>query len=173
MGGGIILDGKLWRGADGSAGEIGHTTVEPFSGPQCKCGNRGCLEVFASATAIVRMAKEDFDKYPNSTLNLEGLTALNVYEAGIRGDQLSIEVFKKAGRYLGVGLANLITVLGPEVIVIGGGGANGWKLLVDDMMEQIYLRVFPSHGENVKVVTAECGDNAGLVGAARLAFDMQ
>jgi len=171
VGGGIILDGKLWRGADGSAGEIGHTTVEPFSGPPCKCGNRGCLEVFASATAMVRMAKEDFGKYPNTRLRLDGLTALDVYNAGMAGDELSIQVFKKAGRYLGVGLANLITLLGPEVIVIGGGGANGWKLLVDDIMEQIHLRV-PSHGENVKVVTAECGDNAGLVGAAKLAFDL-
>jgi glucokinase len=172
VGGGIVLDGKLWRGADGSAGEIGHTTVEPFSGPTCKCGNRGCLEVFASATAIVRMAKENFSKYPNSQLRLEGLTALDVYNAGIAGDELSIKVFKTAGRYLGVGLSNLITLLGPEVIVIGGGGANGWQLFVDDMMEQIHLRVFPSHGKNLKVVTAECGDNAGLVGAAKLAFDM-
>jgi glucokinase len=172
VGGGIILDGKLWRGADGSAGEIGHTTVEPFSGPTCKCGNRGCLEVFASATAMVRMAKEDFSKYPNTRLRLEGLTALDIYNAGMAGDELSIQVFKKAGRYLGVGLANLITLLGPEVIVIGGGGANGWSLLVDDIMEQIQLRVFPSRGENVKVVTAECGDNAGLVGAAKLAFDL-
>ena len=173
VGGGIILDGKLWRGADGSAGEIGHTTVEPFSGPPCKCGNRGCLEVFASATAMVRMAKEDFSKYPNTRLRLDGLTALDVYNAGMAGDELSIQVFKKAGRYLGVGLANLITLLGPEVIVIGGGGANGWQLLVNDIMEQIHLRVFPSHGKNVKVVTAECGDNAGLVGAAKLAFDME
>ncbi|PWT90962.1 MAG: ROK family protein [Blastocatellia bacterium] len=173
VGGGIVLDGKLWRGADGSAGEIGHTTVEPFSGPPCKCGNHGCLEVFASATAIVRMAKEDFDKYPHSTLGLDGLTALKVYNAGIAGDKLSIDVFKRAGRYLGVGLANIITLLGPEVIVIGGGAANGWSLFEEEMMEQIEGRVFPSRGKNVKIVTAECGDNAGLVGAAKLAFDMQ
>ncbi len=173
VGGGIILDGKLWRGSDGSAGEIGHTTVEPFSGPPCKCGNRGCLEIFASATAIARMAKEDFSKYPGSKLKLDGLTALDVYEAGMDGDQLSIEVFRKAGRYLGVALANLITLLGPEVIVIGGGGANGWQLFADDMMEQVQLRVFSSRGKNVKIVSAQCGDNAGLVGAARLAFDMQ
>ena len=173
VGGGIILDGKLWRGDDGSAGEIGHTTVEPFLGPPCKCGNRGCLEVFASATAIVRMAEEGLDEFPNTRLKAEGLTALKVYEAGMAGDELSISVFKTAGRYLGVGLANLITLLGPEVIVIGGGGSNGWKLFADEMMEQIRLRVFPSHGKNVKIVTAECGDNAGLVGAARLAFDIQ
>jgi len=173
VGGGIILDGKLWRGADGSAGEIGHTTVEPFSGPLCKCGNYGCLEMYASATAIARMAKESLSKHPESQLGSSGFTALDVYEAGMAGDKLSIEVFKTAGRYLGVALANLITLLGPEVIVIGGGGANGWQLFAPDMMEQIELRVFPSKGANVKVVTAQCGDNAGLVGAAKLAFDIQ
>ena len=81
VGGGVILDGKLWRGSHGSAGEIGHTTVDPFSGLKCKCG-LGCLELFASATAIVRMTRENLSLFPESTLKSEELTAAKVYEAG-------------------------------------------------------------------------------------------
>ena len=87
VGGGVVLDGKLWRGAHGAAGEIGHTTVDPFGGLKCKCGNTGCLELFASATAIVRMARESLSRFPKTTLTAEGLTAQKVYEAGISGDE--------------------------------------------------------------------------------------
>jgi len=171
VGGGIILDGKLWRGTDGSAGEIGHTTVEPFGGPPCKCGNTGCLEMFASATAIVRMTKEALSNYPASILHNQCVTAAKVFDAGQQGDELAIEVFRTMGRYLGVGLANLINVLGPEVIVIGGGVADGWNLFEADVREQIQNRAFPSLAQHVKIKPAECGDNAGLLGAAKLAFD--
>jgi glucokinase len=170
VGGGIILDGKLWRGTDGSAGEIGHSTVEPFGGPKCKCGNTGCLEMFASATAIVRMTREALDSSVESSLTKENLTAKIIYEAGREGDKLAIEIFQRMGRYLGVGLANLINILGPEVIVIGGGVADGWDLFEAEMREQIRQRAFPS-SQHVKIKKAECGDNAGLLGAARLAFD--
>ena len=171
VGGGIILDGKLWRGTDGSAGEIGHTTVDPFGGPPCKCGNTGCLEMFASATAIVRMTKELLPHYPNSVLHNQCVTAAKVYDAGQQGDELATEAFRTMGRYLGVGLANLINILGPEVIVIGGGVADGWTLFEADMHEQIRQRAFPSLVKHVKIKPAECGDNAGLLGAAKLAFD--
>ena len=116
VGGGIILDGKLWRGVDGAAAEIGHMCVDPFGGVACTCGSRGCLEVFASATAIVRMTREARPRYPNSLLhNIEELTAKKVYEAGIAGDELAIEVFRRMGVYLGIGLASLINVLNPEI----------------------------------------------------------
>jgi glucokinase len=171
VGGGIILDGKLWRGSDGSAGEIGHTTVDPFGGPQCKCGNTGCLEMFASATAIVRMTRAGLNRFPKSMLQDQCLTAEKVYNAGKTGDELALEVFKSVGEYLGVAAANLINILGPEVIVIGGGVANAWDLFENHMREQIRMRAFPSLSQHVKIKPAECGDNAGLLGAARLAFD--
>src|SRR5215208_2153880 len=126
VGGGVILDGRLWRGAHGSAGEIGHTTVDPFSGLKCKCGNTGCLELFASATAIVRMTREELSSFPQSVLYGDELTAVRVYEAGVAGDELALAVFKRLGIYLGVGLANLINLIDPEVIVISGGVVNGW-----------------------------------------------
>jgi glucokinase len=171
VGGGIILDGKLWRGSDGSAGEFGHTTVNPFGGLKCKCGNEGCLELFASATAIVRMVEEDLPHFPQSLLKGEKLTAERVYNAGRQGDELAIAVFERVGRYLGVGLVNIINLLNPEIIVIGGGVVNGWNLFANAMRQQVADRVFRSQVNRVKIVPAECGDNAGLLGAARLAFD--
>ena len=171
VGGGIILDGKLWRGVDGSAGEIGHIGVDPFAGVPCTCGSRGCLEVYASATAIVRMTREARPRYPASTLhNTEDLTSEKVYKAGRDGDELAIEVFRRMGVYLGIGLASLINILNPEIVVIGGGLANGWDLFAKHMQQQVIERAFPIPARRVKIVRAECGDDAGLLGAARLAF---
>ncbi len=171
VGGGIILDGRLWRGADGSAGEIGHIGVEPFANVPCNCGSRGCLEVYASATAIVRMTHEAKPRFPNSLLqNIENLTSQEIYQAGKEGDELALEVFRQMGMYLGAGLASLITVLNPEIIVLGGGLANGWQLFEKQMRRQIMESVFPGEARRVKIVRAQCGDDAGLLGAAWLAF---
>jgi glucokinase len=169
VGGGVILDGKLWRGSHGSAGEIGHTTVDPFSGLKCKCGNTGCLELFASATAIVRMTRENLSLFPESTLKSEGLTAAKVYEAGRNGDELALAVFQRFGMYLGIGLANLINLIDPQIIVISGGAVNGWDLFAPEMYRQVEERAFRTTAQQVKIARAECGDNAGLLGAARLA----
>jgi glucokinase len=171
VGGGIILDGKPWRGVDGSAAEIGHIGVDPFAGVPCMCGSRGCLEVYASATAIVRMTREARPRYPNSILhNTEDLTSKKVYEAGKEGDELAIEVFRRMGVYLGIGLASLINVLNPEIVVIGGGLSNGWDLFEKHMHQQVLERAFPIPARRVKIVRAQCGDDAGLLGAAKLAF---
>jgi glucokinase len=171
VGGGVILDGELWRGAHGSAGEIGHTTVDPFAGLKCKCGNTGCLELFASATAIVRMTREKLAEFPQSSLQTEGLTAEQVYDAGRKGDELALVVFKRFGTYLGIGLANLINIIDPEIIVIAGGAVNGWDLFAQDMQREVEERAVRATAQQVKIAPAECGDNAGLLGAARLAFD--
>ncbi len=171
VGGGVVLGGKLWRGAHGSAGEIGHTTVDPFSGLKCKCGNTGCLELFASATAIVRMARESLSQFPQATLNADDLTAEKVYDAGRNGDELALAVFKRAGKHLGIGLANLMSLIDPEIIVINGGVVNGWDLFAAEMYREVSERAFQATAQQVKIARAECGDNAGLLGAARLAFD--
>jgi glucokinase len=172
VGGGIILDGKLWRGVDGAAAEIGHMCVDPFGGVACGCGSRGCLEVYASATAIVRMTREATTRHPNSTLrSLDPLTSEMIFTAGLQGDELALEVFRRMGVYLGIGIANLINILNPEVIVIGGGVVNGWDLFEKSMHQQVAERAFPLLAARVKIVRAECGDDAGLLGAARLAFD--
>jgi glucokinase len=171
VGGGIILDGKLWRGVDGSAAEIGHMCVDPFGGVACTCGSRGCLEVFASATAIVRMAREASPRYPDSVLQgNDDLTAEMIFEAGQQGDELALEIFRRMGVYLGIGLASLINILNPEMIVIGGGVVNGWDLFEKHMHQQVEERAFPLLAARVKIVRAKCGDDAGLLGAARLAW---
>lgn len=170
VGGGVILEGELWRGAHGSAGEIGHTTVDPFSGLKCKCGNVGCLELFASATAIVRMTREHLPQFPQSVLKSEDLDAEKVYYAGREGDELALSVFKKFGVYLGIGLANLINIIDPEVIVVAGGVVNGWDLFAPHMQHEVNERAVRVTAQQVRIAAAECGDNAGLLGAARLAF---
>jgi glucokinase len=171
VGGGIILDGKLWRGVDGAAAEIGHMCVDPFGGVACTCGSRGCLEVFASATAIVRMTREASPRYPDSILQgREDRTAEMIFDAGKAGDELALEIFRRMGVYLGIGLANLINILNPEMIVIGGGVVNGWDLFEKEMHQQVEERAFPSLAARVKIVRAKCGDDAGLLGAARLAL---
>lgn len=171
VGGGIILDGKLWRGVDGSAAEIGHIGVDPFAGVPCTCGSRGCLEVYASATAIVRMTREARPRYPNSILHTsETLTSEKIYEAGLEGDELALEVFRQMGVYLGIGLASLVNLLNPEIIVIGGGVSDGWELFQKHMHQQVMERAFPVAAGRVKITRAERGDDAGLLGAARLAF---
>ncbi len=170
VGGGVILDGKLWRGSHGSGGEIGHTTVDPFSGLKCKCGNTGCLELFASATAIVRMTREMLSSFPETSLKSDELTAEKVYDAGQKGDELALAVFKRFGMYLGIGLANLINLIDPQVIVLTGGVVNGWDLFACEMYRQVEERAFRVTAKQVKIAKAECGDNAGLLGAARLAL---
>jgi len=166
VGGGIILDGKLWRGVDGSAGEIGHTSIEPHGGVICGCGSEGCLEVYASATALVRMLKET-----NSKLrDVEDLTAEKIFKAATDGDPVAVKTFRQMGEYLGIGLAILVNILNPEMIVIGGGVANAWQLFGEQAIQEMRSRAFPLPGSRVMVKPAECGDNAGLLGAARLAF---
>ncbi len=171
IGGGIIIEGRVLRGTDGTAGEIGHICVEPFGVP-CGCGSHGCLEQYASATAIVRLAREIENLYPNSDLpEKPQLSALKIYEAGKQGDELALEIFRRQGFYLGIALAGLINILNPEVIVIGGGAAAGWDLFIQPTIEQIRKRAYREPAKRAELVLAKCGDDAGILGAARLTFE--
>jgi glucokinase len=170
VGGGIILNGSTLRGPDWSAGEIGHICVEPL-GPPCGCGSNGCVEQYSSATAIVRMAREIMGNYPASELRGKPeLSAFDVYEAGKSGDELAGEVFRLMGQYLGIALAGLINVLNPEVIVIGGGVAAGWDLFIGHVRDEIEKRAYCEPAKRAKLVRALLGDDAGILGAARVAF---
>ena len=172
VGGGIVLEGKVWRGVNGSAAEIGHMCVDPFSDAVCGCGGRGCLEAFSSATAVVRMAHGALPKYPDSILHSRGdFTSEDVYRAGKAGDKLALEVFQRMGDYLGVGLINLITILNPELIVIVGGLVDAWELFANAMNQRVAERDFPLPALRLPIVRGQCGDDAGLLGAARLGFD--
>lgn len=170
VGGGIILNDKILRGADGTAGEIGHICVEPWGAP-CGCGSRGCLEQYSSATAIVRLARELGNQYPKSSLHKQmSFTSLDIYHAGQAGDDLALEVFRQMGFYLGVALADLVNVLNPEAIVIGGGASAGWDLFAHHVREQIDFRAFREPAQRARLVRADLGDDAGILGAAFTAF---
>lgn len=169
VGGGIVIDGKLLRGVDGTAGEIGHIAVEPQGHP-CGCGSVGCVEQYSSAMAIRRIAGELLVKYPASVLSGdEDLSPLKVYRAGVEGDELSIEVFRIFGNYLGIALGGLVNVLNPEAIVIGGGVSAGWDLFIDHLRDEILRRAFQHPAERVRLMRSELGDDAGIIGAAFLA----
>jgi glucokinase len=167
VGGGIILNGKVFHGVDGTAGEVGHICVEP-EGPLCGCGSHGCVEQFASATAIVRQAKERLPETQSSPLNvLQDFTAEDVYNAAKDGDKISKEVFEIAGYYLGIALAGLVNVLNPDVIFIAGGASSAWEMFIGPTLEQVEKRAFQRPAERVKIVRGQLGDDAGILGAAK------
>jgi len=174
VGSGIILDGKLWRGTDGTGGEIGHTSVVPIGGVKCKCGGVGCLEVYASATAIVRMTREGLPDHPESILQTTAeadLSAKEVARAANQADALALEVFRKMGIYLGIAMANVVNIFNPEMIVVGGGVSASFDLFAPYARDEILKRAFPVPARRCRVVRAECGDDAGLLGAAWLALN--
>ncbi len=171
IGGGIFIDGKIYRGADGTAGEIGHICVEPFGAP-CGCGSRGCVEQYASASAMVRIAGELKSRFPESQLTkTTQLSASEIYESAKNGDNLALEVFRLQGFYLGILLAGLINIFNPEAFVFGGGAASGWDLFISHAQEQIRQRAYREPAERAKLFRAELGDDAGILGAARVALD--
>lgn len=174
VGSGIILDGELWRGIDGTAGEIGHTSVAPFGSVRCKCGNIGCLEVCASATAIVRMTREGLPTHEESSLHSipdHELSSEKIARAAIDGDELALSIFHKMGTYLGIAIANVVNTLNPEVIVIGGGVSSSFDLFVHQTRAEVLRRAFPVPAQRCQIIRAECGDDAGLLGAAWLAIE--
>jgi len=175
IGGGIILNGKLVHGADGMAGELGHITVVP-DGPRCKCGNDGCLEALASATAIIREATKALAEYPPGETRgrwNEGektVTAEMVYRSAKAGNPMCRDIYYVMGKYLGIGIASLINIFNPEMVVIGGGVSCAWELFTPSMKAEIEKRAFKIPAQRARIVPAACGDDAGLLGAAYLAL---
>ncbi len=160
IGGGIIINNEPLRGPDGIGGEIGHMTVEPDGRP-CKCGSIGCIEEYASATAITRMAVEQ---------GLNAANAREVYEAWQTGDERAEKVFAAMGRYLGITLAGLANTLNPEMFVICGGVAAGWDAFSHHTTAEIEKRAYPAAARRASITRCQLGDNAGIIGAARSAF---
>lgn len=169
VGGGIILDGKIWHGADGMAGEVGHMTILP-EGRKCGCGNRGCLEMYASSRGIV-MSYREIRTREGATEVPEGITSEIIYNAAREGERSALTVMELMGRSLGIGIANLINIFNPEMVVIGGGVREAWPLFIDAARREILQRAFAYPAERTKLVPSELGDDAGMVGAAAVAFD--
>ena len=171
IGGGIILEGKIWHGLKDSAGEIGHMTVCP-DGPLCGCGNRGCLEAMASGTSIARRAREAIAAGRQTGLSeIPALTSADVVRLAQAGDVVAREVWDSAVTYLGIGVAAVITILAPERIVIGGGVTRAGDFLFDSLREHVRQRVKLVPVEFVPILPAALGPDGGILGAAAVALD--
>jgi glucokinase len=175
IGGGFVLDDRLYHGATGAAAEVGHMTILP-QGPLCGCGNRGCLEALASGSAIAREARERVDRrVPTLIADLaqadsDSISAKMVAEAADLGDADANEILNQAMIYLGVGMANLVNLFNPRVLVIGGGLTKMGPRLFEPVRRIVDLRAFPAAASAVEIKQAELGENVGLLGAAAVAM---
>lgn len=168
VGGGIIVNGKILNGAVGGAGEIGHIHIEDNESEQCGCKNRGCLEQYASATGIVRLAKRRLEKDASPSILREGeLTAKAVFDAVKAGDVVAVEIAQRFGEYLGKGLAAVADVVNPEVFVIGGGVSKAGEILLSYIEPEFQKYVFPAC-RGARFTLATLGNDAGIYGAAGL-----
>lgn len=194
VGGGLVLRGSIWHGMNGMAGEFGHTNVEPEGHP-CKCGNRGCLEQYASATAVVRMANEAIAANPASGLARAAhedveFSSKSIYNLAIQGDEEARKVFRRVGRALGIVLSGMVNSLNLPIYVIGGGVSSAWEAFSPTIFEELRWRsmvyaatappdplaanrgasalVEPGKGRKTIITRALLGSDAGLYGAARL-----
>ena len=155
IGSGIVVDGRLFEGAGGTAGEIGHTTIDD-EGDICRCGNRGCLETLAGAPAIAELVSRSLG---------EKLEPDDVIRRAVEGDAGCRRALADAGRHIGVAVANLCNLVNPERIVVGGSVGQAGALLLDPLMESVSLRAIPSAAEDVEIVPGELGERAELLGA--------
>jgi glucokinase len=176
IGGGVISGGQLLLGARGVAAEVGHMVLEA-DGPTCVCGGRGCLEALASGTAIAREARLRLQAGQTSAmLALAGgdpqrLTARLIGEAAQSGDPLALDLFQRAGFYIGLGLVNLLNLFNPAIIVVGGGVSQVGELLFEPMRQTVRARIDRLYWEECPIVPAALGDDAGLWGALAMVTD--
>ncbi|MCX6112212.1 MAG: ROK family protein [Proteobacteria bacterium] len=173
VGGGIIIDNKIYRGSHGVAGELGHITIVA-EGALCGCGNHGCLEAYASANAAARTAKERLRKEEViSTLrekDINKITAHDIFLHAEAGDIFSKNILFESGKYLGMGIATFANIFDPDIIIIGGGFSDAEKYLLPAAIDEAYKRAFKHVMDKMKIKKAKLGNNAGMIGAARLFF---
>ena len=172
VGGGIIVDGKVVAGFDGAGGEIGHITVNAHEKEQCNCGQYGCLEQYASATGVVRVAKRTLEKTSEDTAlrNHADLTAKDVFDEAKAGDKVALEVVDEVCGILGAALSNIACVVNPEVIVIGGGVSKAGDILTDAVKKHFVATSFHACA-NTKFVLAGLGNDAGMYGCVEMLLD--
>lgn len=174
VGGGVILDGKIFHGPLNGGVELGHMVIKA-GGEQCTCGRRGCLEAYASATALLRMAKQAAGENPSSIMNrmcgnrLENMDGVIPFEAAAKGDETAKKVIEEYEDNLATGIVNVINIFRPEVIILGGGVAAQKENLTIPLEEKVRDFCFGgSHGEIARIVTSDLGNDAGIIGAAAL-----
>jgi glucokinase len=171
IGGGIVLDGKVFHGISDVAGEVGHMTIDS-TGRRCNCGNYGCLEAYASGPAIAARAVEGLQSGEPSLLpsmvrgELSQITAATVYEAIVAGDEYAKEVMRDTAKFLGTGIANLINILNPGMVVISGGVTRAGDRLLEPLKKEVRRRAFSHAAENCQIVASSLGGMVGVIGAA-------
>ncbi|WP_317856171.1 ROK family glucokinase [Chakrabartyella piscis] len=171
IGGGVVFDGTIHVGSTGVAGEIGHCTVDPYETAPCSCGKYGCLEQYASATGMVRVAKRFLaeEDMPSVLRDKENLTAKDLWDGVTAGDPLSLMIGKHVSRLLGITIANACYVVDPDLVVIGGGVSAAGEVLLDMVIAEYKPQVFP-HSRGKKFALAKLRNEAGIYGAAALVF---
>jgi len=175
IGGGIVIDGKLWHGFRDSAAEIGHVTID-YDGRKCACGNIGCLEAYASAASTVRRFIEAVRSGKSSNLERmvqerpEGVTSKMIYEEALKGDGLCRKIMEETGFYLGVGIVSVLHFLNPEMVVLTGGLTGAGSMLMDPVKRVVSERALPRFREDLQIVFARLGEDAGFIGAAGCAL---
>ncbi len=173
IGGGIIIADQLYHGASGSAGEIGHMTID-IDGPRCPCGNTGCWETLASGTALTREAVKRIEAGASTTIlkfaegDPEKVSAQSVFLAAQDGDQLAEELILRTGYYLGVGLVNLVNIFNPQLILIGGGLSRMGPLLIEPATKVVRERAYELPARAVRIELARLGADAGALGAVAM-----
>lgn len=174
IGGAIIIDGKLWTGASGFAGEVGHITIDT-EGSECECGNTGCLETVASAPNIVRRANERLNRDSTSSLSKlamnKDFTADDMAREAKEGDDFSLMMIERTGKYIGTGVASVINLLNIERIVLGGGVMQAGDLILNPIIQEAKRRAFQPCFEATQILAASLGEDAATIGAAMLARD--
>lgn len=166
IGGGIVIEDRLWRGANNVAAEIGHMVIQT-DGPLCKCGNRGCIEVYASATGMVRRFQELLKGgTPSALKGCHEITAKRINDAALQGDKASLDIIEETGRYLGIAIVNIMHIINPEMIVLAGGMIGSGELLMNPLREVTTQRAFEASYKDTKIVFSQLGNDAGIIGAA-------
>jgi glucokinase len=173
VGGGIIIDGKIYAGSNFAGAEIGHTVIE-VDGAQCSCGRKGCFEAYSSATGLIRMSKEAMEQFPDSIMNKMAeekgkVTARTSFDAMRAGDKPAKDVVDKYIKYLAAGITNTINIFQPDVLCIGGGVCNEGDPLLLPVKELVKKEVYTRNSpKNCEIVIAKLGNDAGIIGAAFL-----
>ena len=173
IGSGIIINGRVWNGAHGVGSELGHSILE-LDGEPCTCGNHGCVERYCSATAIIRMGKEQLQRHPESTMmemcqgDLKNLNARIVIDAARDGDAAAVKVYRRFIRALGQTIANIVNILDPEMVVLGGGVAKAGSFLLDAVRAEVPNYILYKDLPFARIELARLGSDAGIIGAAML-----
>jgi glucokinase len=171
IGGGLVINGQLHLGINGTAGELGHQIID-MNGPKCGCGSRGCLEAFASGPAIVAMGIKAIvqglttDIGALADYDLNKVTPKLIHDAAMQGDEIANDIFERAGFYIGIAVASTLAAVGPSKIVIGGGVAQAGDLLLEPIRQTVRERFFIVPMKEYEIVQAALGADAGLIGAA-------